>query len=82
MEVMRANRANVCFVPSIREKAFQFLTCKYHLSCKYFVYALYQDEKRTNLWLLLVGDGEGRIESLGLVMQTVICAVCSIMSGS
>ena len=66
MEVMRANRANICFVPSIREKAFQFSTFKYHLSC-IFVYALYQDEKRTNLWLLLVGDGEGRIESLGLV---------------
>ena len=65
---------NICFVPNIREKAFQLLTFKYHLSCKYFVYALYHDEERTNLWLLLVGDREGRIESLGLASAD--CYMC------
>ena len=77
MEVMWKN---ICFVPNIREKAFQLLTFKYHLSCKYFVYALYHDEERTNLWLLLVGDREGRIESLGLANAD--CYMCSTMSSS
>ena len=54
---MQVMGADICFVPNIRVKAFQFLTFKYHFSCKYFVYALYQDEERTNFLLLLVGDG-------------------------
>ena len=75
MEVLGAD---ICFVTNIRVKAFQFLTFKCHLSCKYFVYALYQDEERTNLSLLMVGDGEGRIESLRLANTD--CYMCYVLN--